>query len=272
MAFQDFMTGINLYGSGMPMSNIAYSDNLYSAINAVPTLSQAISNYNSANPYATSSNGYISPYGQNSLLKYLLMVEKLNNEQNVDSSAYGSDGYTYSTNITPRVQGDSLYNKHSASLKNASLSMTSSQAADKQNFESNFEQNKDKYEALAKKTHVPAKLIAAIHWRESGGNFNKKLRDGTSLGGQSFDVEAVSVLKEFSSVISKYGIDENTTDMAACAAFAEKWNGLGYSNKGKNSPYVYSGTSEYTAGKYVQDGVYDASVKDKQLGVVALLA
>lgn len=56
------------------------------------------------------------------------------------------------------------------------------------------------------------------------------------------------------------------------AAFAERYNGLGYYNKDKISPYVYSGTSIYTGGKYVRDGVYDANVVDKQPGVYILIS
>lgn len=55
------------------------------------------------------------------------------------------------------------------------------------------------------------------------------------------------------------------------SAFAEAYNGLGYYNKGRVSAYVYSGTNVYKSGKYVDDGVYDPKVKDKQPGVYILI-
>jgi lysozyme family protein len=263
MAFQDYFNGFN-YNNNISLPISSYSDSLYSAVNNVPSLSDAISNYSSVNP----TTSYYSPYGgTSSLMKYLLMIEQMKAQGSQDYDTSSSSSGSSSVQST-----DSLYNKHSDILSNASLKLTSNQSSDKQNFEAHYEKYKEKYDDLAKKSHVPAKLIAAIHWRESGGDFNKKLRDGTSLGGQAFEKEALAVLKEHSGVLKKYGVDENCTDMAACASFAEAWNGLGYANKGKNSPYVYAGTSEYNAGKYVRDGVYDANAKDKQLGVVALLA
>ena len=54
-------------------------------------------------------------------------------------------------------------------------------------------------------------------------------------------------------------------------AFAERYNGLGYYNKKRVSPYVYSGTNVYTGGKYVSDGVYDSNTVDKQPGVYILI-
>jgi hypothetical protein len=51
----------------------------------------------------------------------------------------------------------------------------------------------------------------------------------------------------------------------------ERYNGLGYANKGIPSPYVWSGTDQYKSGKYVRDGVFDANAVDKQLGCAGLL-
>ena len=61
--------------------------------------------------------------------------------------------------------------------------------------------------------------------------------------------------------------------------FAEVYNGLGYYNNGKVSPYLYSGTNLYTSGKYVEVkdkngkyiSVYKKDKVDKQVGVYLLL-
>jgi hypothetical protein len=51
----------------------------------------------------------------------------------------------------------------------------------------------------------------------------------------------------------------------------EQYNGLGYASKGLPSPYVWSRTSVYVAGKYVADHVFDPKAVDKQLGCAGLI-
>jgi len=40
---------------------------------------------------------------------------------------------------------------------------------------------------------------------------------------------------------------------------------------GTVSPYVFSGTNAYKTGKYVSDGVYNATTIDAQLGIYILI-
>jgi hypothetical protein len=54
-------------------------------------------------------------------------------------------------------------------------------------------------------------------------------------------------------------------------ALLEKYNGLGYYNKGIPSPYIWAGTNQYTKGKYIADGKFDPNHVDQQLGVAGLL-
>ncbi len=51
----------------------------------------------------------------------------------------------------------------------------------------------------------------------------------------------------------------------------ERYNGVGYANRGLPSPYIWSGTDQYVKGKYVADGVFDPEEVDKQLGCVGLI-
>jgi hypothetical protein len=51
----------------------------------------------------------------------------------------------------------------------------------------------------------------------------------------------------------------------------EKYNGLGYANKGIPSPYLWAGTDQYIKGKYVQDGKFNANYVDQQLGCAGIL-
>lgn len=51
----------------------------------------------------------------------------------------------------------------------------------------------------------------------------------------------------------------------------EQYNGLGYAARGRPSPYIWSGTDQYRAGKYIRDGVYDPNTVDSQPGCAGLL-
>lgn len=58
------------------------------------------------------------------------------------------------------------------------------------------------------------------------------------------------------------------------ATFAEAYNGRGYHDKGMASPYVFSGTSVYDKGKYVEingRAKFKSNLKDKQPGVILTL-
>lgn len=45
-------------------------------------------------------------------------------------------------------------------------------------FLANWQENRDRYEAVAARVDLPAILIAAIHWRESSGDFGTYLHQG----------------------------------------------------------------------------------------------
>jgi lysozyme family protein len=74
--------------------------------------------------------------------------------------------------------------------------------------------------------------------------------------------------------------------LAVCPPYAAKWkdwsvggtlslleqyNGLGYATKGIPSPYIWSGTDQYSKGKYVADHMFDPSVVDAQFGCAGLI-
>ncbi len=143
--------------------------------------------------------------------------------------------------------------------------LSSRQQNELQQFKANWEKNKSRYQTVSAKTGVPAELIAAIHWREASGSFNARLHDGGSLSGySSWEAAAIDALS------GGYG-NINMNDITTWYDFAERYNGLGYRNKGVSSPYVWAGTTNYTSGKYVADGVYDAGYVDQQLGVAVML-
>ena len=138
---------------------------------------------------------------------------------------------------------------------------------------------KDRYQAVAAKTGVPWFVIAVIDEREASQRWDASLAQG-----DRWDRISIHVPKgrgPFPSWAAA-AIDALT----ACPPFAARWkdwspgglltlleqyNGLGYAAMGRPSPYVWSGTDQYSRGKYVADGKYDAAVVDKQLGCAGLL-
>jgi lysozyme family protein len=178
-----------------------------------------------------------------------------------------------------------LYEKHQKELEKAKAKeLGPKQQADLDKFKKNYEANKSRYEAVGKEADMPPELVASLHWRESSGNFGKYLHQGDPLGAPAkhvptnipvfgkdeWDKAAVHALKMKQMCKKELGINKDTKDRAKLAAFSERYNGMGYNNKGVASPYVYSGMDTYTSGKYVADGVYSASTVDQQLGVVRL--
>jgi lysozyme family protein len=138
---------------------------------------------------------------------------------------------------------------------------------------------KPRYQAVEAKTGVPWAVIAVIHERESSQNFKTQLGQGDPLN-------QVSVHKPAGRGPFKTWEDGAYDALVNCAPHLarrtdwslagvlialELYNGLGYANKGVPSPYLWAGTNQYTAGKYVADGVYDPNKVDAQLGCVAML-
>ena len=136
-----------------------------------------------------------------------------------------------------------------------------------------------RYMAVEAQTGVPWGWIAAAHMRESGNNFKGVLHNGEHIIGtgrktrlvpaghgpfETWEEAAVHALKlkQLSGAI-------DWTMERMCYEW-ERFNGFGYANKGRPSPYVWSGTNIYTQGKYVADGVYSASTVDQQLGCYAV--
>lgn len=181
----------------------------------------------------------------------------------------------------PKLAAVYLYNR--MRVDNAKSDLTPTQEAAMKQFVSNWEENKARYEAVAAKAGVPAKLIASLHWRESTADFGTYLHQGDPLGKKAVnEPNDIPIFKEWepaaehalgqkSGIADAFKIDENTQDEAALMSYAERYNGLGYFNKGVPSPYTMSGTDQYKKGKYTRDRYYDPNVKDQQLGVLAMM-
>jgi lysozyme family protein len=138
---------------------------------------------------------------------------------------------------------------------------------------------KPRYRTVAAKTDVPWWFVAVVHERESSQNWSASLAQGDPWNRVSAHVPAgrgpfscwedaaVDALTECS---PRAALNRDWTAGGALTML-EEYNGLGYAARGMPSPYLWAGTDQYRSGKYVRDGIYDASVVDTQLGCAALL-
>ena len=183
------------------------------------------------------------------------------------------------------TQVKEVHAKNAARLADATLHATLSpaQAEELKVFVRNWNKNKARYQDVAARTSMPAALIAALHWRESSGDFSTYLHQGDPLGKKAVHVPsdipifhvwedaAVHALTMKAGLRDQLAIDGATKDAGKLATFSEYYNGLGYHNREQTSPYAFAGTSAYSKGKYVADGRFSANTKDQQLGTVVMM-
>ena len=126
---------------------------------------------------------------------------------------------------------------------------------------------------------VPWPVIACIHSLEGSLRWDNNLHNGQSWDRKttivpkgrgpfsSWEEAAMDALFLKKRIIPKEWTIEATLD------FLERYNGLGYRkyHKDVNTPYLWSGTNQYSKGKYVRDGEYDPSAVSKQVGAVLIL-
>ncbi len=144
-------------------------------------------------------------------------------------------------------------------------------------------QNKPRYEAvtLSLANGMPWWFVGIIHYMEGGGKFTRHLHNGDPLTGRTVNVpKGRPVLGQPPFAGEESAIDalrymkyDKVTDWSLenCLNLFEKYNGMGYKKKGVQSPYLWSYTDQYQAGKYVADGKYDPTAVSKQPGVVAIM-
>jgi len=142
--------------------------------------------------------------------------------------------------------------------------------------------HKDRYAALAQTAGVPWTLIAVLHAMECGQNFNRHLHNGDPL-----DRPTVQVPKGRPPGKGPWTWEQSATDALTIQGFQrwkdwsvagvlyklECYNGTGYRlyHPSVLSPYLWSYSNHYSAGKYKADGAFSASAQSKQPGTAVLL-
>lgn len=142
--------------------------------------------------------------------------------------------------------------------------------------------NKGRYLAIARQAGMPDiawVFIAVSHYRESSQDLSKSLAQGDPWNRvsthvpagrgpfDSFEEAAVDALVK----CSPYAARLKDWSIGGMLTNLERFNGIGYANRGIPSPYVWSGTDQYQSGKYVRDGVFAPETVDKQLGCAGLI-
>lgn len=136
-----------------------------------------------------------------------------------------------------------------------------------------------RYKAVEAKTGVPWWFIAVVHEREASQSWAANIAQGDRWDRrsvhvpagrgpfQSWEEAAVDALVN----CAPYAARNHDWSPGSALTWLEKYNGLGYANKGIPSPYIWAGTNQYTSGKYVADGVFSSTAVDTQLGCAGLL-
>lgn len=136
------------------------------------------------------------------------------------------------------------------------------------------------YDPVTASTGIPWYLVAAFDMREEDFDHNGYLGNGDSLWHKTVHVPrgrgpfkswyagAIDAL-QYDHVSPAFGQGEHW-DIVTVLIAAEKFNGLGYFNRGLPSPYVWGGTTVQVAGKYTGDGHFSPGTWDTQPGVAGL--
>jgi len=136
---------------------------------------------------------------------------------------------------------------------------------------------KERYVRVQNKTGVPWYMIAVIHEREASQNWNTQLAQGDPLSRSSTHVPRGRgpFATWEAGALDALHIDklDQVKDwrIEKILYYLELYNGWGYHSHGVPSAYVWAGSTIYTRGKYVADGVWSSTATDTQPGCAPLL-
>lgn len=146
-------------------------------------------------------------------------------------------------------------------------------------------QNQGRYEYVGNQCGcIPFQVVGLIHYREAAFNFKTHLANGDPLFDhfgnpivtthvpkgigpfQTWEAGAIAALKLI-------GFDRlKDWDLVSTLIHLETWNGVGYQKHNVLSPYIWSFTNLYQAGKYESDGDFNPTLIDAEAGCAAILS
>ena len=157
-------------------------------------------------------------------------------------------------------------------------------AAELQRLSDKIKAHKDTYHTVELRTNVPWQMVAVIHVREAGeqdiGKWKCVLHNGERIIGTGQQTRLVPrgrgpfddwISAAVDALQLQGFLQYHDWTVARVLWALEPFNGYGYRNKGLRSPYLWASTNHQQLGKYIADGVFDATVMDKQIGCAALL-
>jgi lysozyme family protein len=143
--------------------------------------------------------------------------------------------------------------------------------------------NQARYQSVAGPLGIPWFFVAVIHNMECGLSFNGHLHNGDPLTARTVHVPAGRPPDGQ----PPFTWEQSATDALTFQGFAghsdwtvpailyrlEAYNGFGYRNRTPpiNTPYLWSFSNQYTSGKYVADGQFDANAVSTQCGAAVIL-
>ncbi len=139
-----------------------------------------------------------------------------------------------------------------------------------------------RYEGVGSSVSVPWYFIAAIHGLESSFNFRAHLHNGDfPLTARTRQVPAgrpavwlppidwESSAKDALKLLGFTG--QSDWSLERTLYRLEAYNGFGYRMRGVPTPYLWSFSNHYEAGKFVSDGSWSAKARSQQCGSATIL-
>lgn len=143
--------------------------------------------------------------------------------------------------------------------------------------------NKPQYDPIASKTGVPWFFVGVVHSLECGLKFSRHLHNGDPLTGKTFQEPKNRPPGSPPFTFEVSGIDAIQHESPKWKAFATDWsigatlwrlvtyNGVFYELKGRDNPYLWSGTQHWKKGKCLTDGTYSPEfTANQQIGVATI--
>jgi lysozyme family protein len=142
--------------------------------------------------------------------------------------------------------------------------------------------DRDQYRTVETLTGVPWFVVGIIHQMESGRNFSTHLHNGDPLSARTVNVPAgrptsgsppFAWTESAADALRLMKMDQVTQWSCERIAFElEKYNGFrSRTEHNINTPYLWSGSTHYTKGKFVRDNVWDPEFVSKQVGCMPIL-
>lgn len=140
---------------------------------------------------------------------------------------------------------------------------------------------RDRYTALSKQTGIPWQFIGVLHMMEANCNFSKHLHNGDPLTQRTTRVPAGRPVKgnapftweqsAFDALEYEGLTKKSDWNVATMLYRCERYNGMGYRNRGIHSPYLWSYCNLYKKGRFIDDHVFDPENVSQQCGAAILL-